>query len=893
MFNIGLSPANLIESQQAMDSITSPLKNVANSTDKALTPDSSGNVANFTTNIRGFIQNMAGKKGIGICAVGLKSFFGLTARYNEVLNNGTPEEIKRLKSDVEIAGRRFRMLANVYSKNEVAAAILGEILQQLDQGQDQALVLSALLSLATDNAKELALDKLNASNMLGMYIYGISIGCDFRVLADIIASPVGITVDRLLKSNSITNRDGLSNINKVFEYLEVGPIYTIQNETNQYESKNYQTYLTRDALRNLAWKDGRTLDEKIKFLESLKQPVSTLNDSDKYLQGTIEYNRIIEKAQAYLEQVETIKTNGSIYEDFKKLNDGAEELRLQGQLLHVNQGLETSYASAMSYISSITGAISTREYSEFRKKKIESQKHGDIVPKFKSVSDFNFHMFISNKSYRDACIDLYNGTVNLEKLNDKTYKFALCQILNLKQESKPEHIMSAIQNKNIHKVFFNILDTLQVPHYMSYLESADQLHQMMMSSSVKYRTIYNLGNKAINILGVYSKFDKEKVFKRTEQFVDRLMRDRFLVRYPKIMIPSGQDYFIKSGDNRFKKVPSSGDTSIELGTREGNASFKLLMETKIIPDLLEEAKNPNSPIFDNDFIKSLAPTVYKNNPQYSETTGYVPNINMSPRSDNDVAAFERVKYAFNQLRTLGYGYELAGKSHDLIELFWIYNQIAFGGRPGENTLTSVFQDVQDYRLIKRYRQFISSLDKTGNFEQTVSANTLAREVALRAVPYTTTMRAFYYEDPVTGELSWWETYNENGNEYEEEKPRLISSQKGKAFLPTPIFYTKDTDLKNYFVNSLDSDIKDIYFESSDNSRSYTVHTEKGKIKEIVYIPRGSSTQEKFIIPDKYQKYFDKVPTKSLYTIDGFQSIYDKDKIRMLIDNIVREQNCNL
>ena len=35
MYKIGLSPANLIESQQAMDSITSPLKSVSNSTIKA------------------------------------------------------------------------------------------------------------------------------------------------------------------------------------------------------------------------------------------------------------------------------------------------------------------------------------------------------------------------------------------------------------------------------------------------------------------------------------------------------------------------------------------------------------------------------------------------------------------------------------------------------------------------------------------------------------------------------------------------------------------------------------------------------------------------------------------------------------------------------------------
>ena len=42
-------------------------------------------------------------------------------------------------------------------------------------------MISALLSLATDNAKELCLAKLNANaKMAGMYIYGLTIGIPFR-----------------------------------------------------------------------------------------------------------------------------------------------------------------------------------------------------------------------------------------------------------------------------------------------------------------------------------------------------------------------------------------------------------------------------------------------------------------------------------------------------------------------------------------------------------------------------------------------------------------------------------------------------------------------------------------------------------------------------------------
>ena len=52
------------------------------------------------------------------------------------------------------------------------------------------------------NAKELALSKLNASTKtLGIYIYGISIGMDFRDISKILMSDVGDVIIQLLDSN--------------------------------------------------------------------------------------------------------------------------------------------------------------------------------------------------------------------------------------------------------------------------------------------------------------------------------------------------------------------------------------------------------------------------------------------------------------------------------------------------------------------------------------------------------------------------------------------------------------------------------------------------------------------------------------------------------------------
>jgi hypothetical protein len=112
------------------------------------------------------------------------------------------------------------MLANAYGTN-ISNQAIAQIISELSN-QDQALTLSALLSLATDNAKELALDKLNAANMLGMYIYGITIGIDFQTLSDIICSNTGLIINEMMKGNAFLKQKGM-NIQNIFDYLELAP----------------------------------------------------------------------------------------------------------------------------------------------------------------------------------------------------------------------------------------------------------------------------------------------------------------------------------------------------------------------------------------------------------------------------------------------------------------------------------------------------------------------------------------------------------------------------------------------------------------------------------------------------------------------------------------------
>lgn len=156
MYRTIADPVNLIQAQTSVDGTTGPLKSVANQSlegkeAKFRTP---GNAFNKFQSI---VENQVGKQGIGICAVGLKGFFGLTQYNNYLLNYGTPEQQERLLlgSDHKghiLGGKTYKLLANIRSKdpNSITNDDVLEALASVTNDNDAALVLSALLSLATD-----------------------------------------------------------------------------------------------------------------------------------------------------------------------------------------------------------------------------------------------------------------------------------------------------------------------------------------------------------------------------------------------------------------------------------------------------------------------------------------------------------------------------------------------------------------------------------------------------------------------------------------------------------------------------------------------------------------------------------------------------------------------
>lgn len=110
--------------------------------------------------------------------------------------------METLKDPNSKHGGHYKTLANVKTKRDLQNISNKDVILALAEAEndnDAVIVLSALLSLATDNAKELCLEKLNAdTNLIGMYVYGLSIGMDFKDVAKIMMSPMASTVRTML-----------------------------------------------------------------------------------------------------------------------------------------------------------------------------------------------------------------------------------------------------------------------------------------------------------------------------------------------------------------------------------------------------------------------------------------------------------------------------------------------------------------------------------------------------------------------------------------------------------------------------------------------------------------------------------------------------------------------
>lgn len=485
VFDVILSPKNQIN--LTMPITTSHMQELAS---KSVLGESAKimNPYNSASKYLMQIQNMVGKTVIGNVATGLKSFFALSNLYNtrfkqvydSIVNRDfdtTRQLLSRysfIKGSQRNGTEQLITLANVdfsmfendpewISKYAVPADIANNIIQLIDFQRrltDKSLDMGELLNAATDNAKELILKKINADS-----------------------NWVDLYVYSLMLGEDLRR---------------IGDLM-VSEEVTKLVSE-YNTNLWTDPIPK----------NKIHFIDQ------AIDDPSRYA---------VYKPNASEADIKKANERTEIlFKTLKKKAKGAEEIRILGRLLKINQGLPTDKWGKYSYIKGIETFINDKFKDEIGEK-------------------FNLLKFAANEEYRLQQID------NYEKV----------------------------------KTTFNILDVIaSVPHFkeMFNILSIDNevLNRLSVRNQVESIVIDETTPKRGNKLSI-------EEFRQTRNNVDDFLIDSWIkTKNLSFQVPINQKYKVENSI----LINKDENFIINLDNKDNIDSFRMYIEDYIIPTLKEK-----------------------------------------------------------------------------------------------------------------------------------------------------------------------------------------------------------------------------------------------------------------------------------------------------------------
>lgn len=749
LHSIASDAANWLEAHTGVDVATGPLKFIASQSElsevqKTFTP---GNVVNKFQAIE---EASVGKDDIAICATGLKGFFASTQFCNDHLNKQLqdpsldPEIIRDISkivtfNPITIGGKTFTSLANIRVDDLEKVNPNSEIyyiLKNKGFDEDASVIMSALLSLSTDNAKDLALAKVNAgTNMMGLYLYGAAIGMNFKVLNQIIASPLGFTVAKLLNSNEFTATRGKSSINAALAYLTDGPSHydlkpfsgvfkigesrfrtvdMINHAIKKVLKENEDLYQTINRI--MEFEDGKVdvdvfnlgkLIAKLvadsgtevasEFIDKIRVAYNTkFNSWSAITKKRSDFknfkalgNQMLDFLNEFAEQTATLHNNdyvseygsSNITEDLNKLAVGADEFKRLGQLLRLNQEIKTKPDELITFVQRLETILTDRvKLIKDTAKRIGYEKLGIADPEsLKDIQTFDFKLFAesfidgdqSSNSYHQAQID--------------NYERACKSCIN------PLRVLT------------------EVDHYKGYFTSMILAYEGDYTKSVKFRAIKHLGNAFVTLAKVSKGTDQTNVYKGVQNFVDDYINNAYLRSLNPIHLPQSTDSLpVKVIDEYGQEHDNShANTYIQLGTEWGNVTFEHFFENVFIPELRKAFGS-------NEFVRNLTSVLITDPITGSKHIAISLPINMMPSSENERILLNKHKNAFNKIanRMLF----INGTQFSILNMFHYYSLLKFRGKGGRNSLIRIFEDkIAKEPSFIRYRTFINEFDSKYDF----------------------------------------------------------------------------------------------------------------------------------------------------------------------------------
>jgi hypothetical protein len=327
-------------------------------------------------------------------------------------------------------------------------------MQEEADKNDAALTISGILTLATDNAKELILSKLNATSALvDIYTYLTSLGVDTKTISDIMI-PGSFTYIAKLQEGDLFNNftrnitidnaikfylgkyhfginpkvlRGLFNVGKNWELTKA----TLDSEKVQKAidlcleaikiKKNKEAEM-REYLRNAAENGVDPSEEMESGNEGYVEPEVELGENGKPIEppipitalSTPEIYQVIEFLKECLERNENRKLYANKEVDanltllLTAVLPGVREQSMMGKMAGINQGLKTKAFDKLAFKQNIENYITGQYENYIRNSKISFEKEREII--IKELNKRNVDPETRQKLNED--LDWYNKEIS-------------------------------------------------------------------------------------------------------------------------------------------------------------------------------------------------------------------------------------------------------------------------------------------------------------------------------------------------------------------------------------------------------------------------------------------------------------------------------------------------
>ena len=779
-FAVAKNPANALVGETTVDESAKPLKDLGDESPVGAKPEDS-RPGDSSIMFSALYQNHTGKDVIGIAAsMGMKCMHAMTQAVNRAIADG--KDLSNLTFDIQIrdpkdgAIRHYHFLAdanlglltetdlvNRGVQSDRAAAIYDRYLNHTEWAGSNE---SGIMTLATDNAKELKLDRLNAGkDLAGLYFYGISIGMNIRDIFNIMTSQTAQVLSRVMKENIFTGDTLRNRLSEAIDFIKQdNPILTNVHITDDTLKKiNDQFNVLGLGIQGLNFRpgelsslyviEGKSIKETIveltqrgeigkylrrlntlkyriqanaRFVKQLKTGENTSGYSyeqtaaKKSIDNFIDYvSSIYEIVDSHIRKFGYVKDSetgkeiidpttglkkisGDIWADLYNigiLEEGEQELSVTRQLLGLNQGQKTKTSEAYKFYNDfsriIKNRLNKRSFSEDVKEEVRNLlglEEGDNSYKI------DFNKFFKDNNYRQNVIKAYD---------------------RVKHSFNPLWVVT------------------NVPHFNSYLEAANAIY-MKTRASLKSRMMTDVVLPYISdTLGIRSVKETDRFYRRALSWIDGLMSNAFMRESIVIEIPAGNKIYKKviadDGSESFETKVYNNPFYIQLGTQEGNETFRNWMNQEVIPRLKEgklfgegqtgrtiKVEGPDGSGV-NTFLRDITSAYSNRTPTKNNIMVYALPIDTIPKSDTEIDELARYTMDFYNLKN--YRYNSSDEfSYSITDLFFYYNLINFQNSSGGRSLTPLFENfvrTGEESAINRYMKFISNLDTEYEFKEGV------------------------------------------------------------------------------------------------------------------------------------------------------------------------------